>query len=85
MVNANKLSEKEKQQLELGKKLEAFYQSGYVNKKQSILFSFYKGMAAGFGAFLGGTILIAILIWLLNLFSNPVAENLIKALNSSPK
>ena len=80
-----KLTEQEAKQLELGKKLDAFYQSGYVDKKQAVLFSFYKGVAAGFGAFLGGTIVIAILIWVLNLFSNPFAQRIINALNSSPK
>lgn len=53
---------------ELGKKLIAFYESGYVDKKQAIGFSFLKGVAGGFGAFLGGTILIALLLWILSLF-----------------
>lgn len=52
---------------ELGKKLVTFYETGYVDKKQALTFSFLKGVAAGFGAFLGGTILIALLLWILSL------------------
>lgn len=59
-----------KQYEELGKKLVAFYESGYVDKKQAISFSFLKGLAGGFGAFLGGTILIALLLWILSLFDS---------------
>lgn len=68
MTKNERSKTKEAEQLELGKKLQQFYESGYVNKKQAILFSFYKGVAAGFGAFLGGTILIALLIGFLGLF-----------------
>lgn len=69
MAKSSHLTQQDKQ-LELGKKLQSFYESGYVNKKQAILFSFYKGVAAGFGAFLGGTILIALLLWILGFFDN---------------
>ncbi len=54
--------------LELGKRLQAFYDHGYVNKRQALWFSFLKGAASGFGAFLGGTILIALLLWVLSFF-----------------
>jgi hypothetical protein len=58
----------DKQYEDLGKKLMAFYESGYVNKKQALSWSFLKGLAGGFGAFLGGTILIGLLLWILSLF-----------------
>ncbi|HSX45038.1 MAG TPA: DUF5665 domain-containing protein [Candidatus Saccharimonadales bacterium] len=59
----------DKELLELGKKLQSFYDAGYVNKKQAVLFSFYKGLASGLGAFLGGTIVIGLVVWTLSLFS----------------
>lgn len=59
---------KEAELLELGKKLQQFYESGYINKKQTILYSFYKGLASGFGAFLGGSIVAALLLWVLSFF-----------------
>jgi uncharacterized protein DUF5665 len=69
---------KEAELLQLGQKLQNFYNSGYVNKKQAILFSFYKGLASGLGAFLGGTIVIALLLWILSFFSQvPFAPHLI--------
>jgi hypothetical protein len=66
---ASKKDAQQKELLELGKKLQAFYNLGYVNKKQAILFSFYKGLASGAGAFIGGTIVIILLLWALSLFS----------------
>lgn len=68
MASTKKLQDDEL--LELGKKLQQFYDMGYVNKKQTILFSFYKGLAGGLGAFLGGTIIVGLLLWILSLFNN---------------
>lgn len=67
MVSANK-SPNDKKLLELGAKLQAFYDMGYVTKKQALSFSFLKGLATGAGAFLGGTLVIGLLLWLLSLF-----------------
>lgn len=63
---AKKLSDKQYEVL--GKKLVSFYELGYINKKQALLFSFLKGVAGGLGAFLGGTIVIGLLLWALSLF-----------------
>lgn len=72
----------EKELLELGKKLEEFYKHGYVNKKQALLFSVYKGIATGFGAVLGGTIVVGVLIWILSLFDQvPVLDHFIQNIN----
>lgn len=65
-----KVQPNDQELLELGKKLQAFYDSGYVNKKQALHFAFLKGLASGFGAFLGGTILIGLLVWTLSFFEN---------------
>lgn len=53
---------------ELGQKLQDFYELGYINRKTALLFSFLKGLAGGAGAFIGGTLVIAILLWVLSLF-----------------
>lgn len=74
-----KLSDKQYQ--DLGKKLVDFYETGYVDKKQALSFSFLEGLAGGFGAFLGGTILIALLLWILSLFDQvPLVDTVQKAL-----
>jgi hypothetical protein len=61
-----KLSDKQLQ--DLGKKLVTLYETGYVDKKQALTWSFLKGLAGGLGAFLGGTIVIALLLWILSAF-----------------
>ena len=84
MTNKTTRKSTDKELLELGKKLQAFYDMGYVNKKQALLFSFLKGAAGGFGAFLGGTILIALLIWVLSLFQDfPILSHLFEAFERS--
>ncbi len=60
----------DKELLELGKKLQGFYDAGYVNRKQALLFSFLKGLVTGFGAFLGGTVLIGVVLAIISLFKD---------------
>jgi hypothetical protein len=82
MAKTSKLSKDEL--LELGKKLQSFYDSGYINRKQAILFSFYKGLASGLGAFLGGTIMIGLLIWLLSIFGHvPILGHFVNLLRNT--
>ena len=70
--------------LELGKKLQQFYDSGYVNKKQTFLFSFLKGLASGLGAFLGGTIVIGLLLWLLSLVGHvPFVDHIVNPIQDT--
>lgn len=52
--------------IELGKKLQAFYDAGYVDRRQAFLFSFLKGVLAGLGSVVGATLAIAILLWILS-------------------
>jgi len=66
---ATKLTDEEKAQLDLGKKIQEFYNLGYINKKQALTFTLYKGIASGLGVVIGGTIIIALLIWILGQFA----------------
>lgn len=59
----------DKELMDLGQKLKDLYETGYVERKQALWFSFLKGVAGGFGAFLGGTILIGLLLGVLSLFT----------------
>ena len=67
--------------LNLGKKLQQFYNMGYVSKKKALLFTFYRGLAYGAGIFIGGTVVIALVIWILSLFTHvPLAGHFINQL-----
>jgi len=55
--------------LELGKKMQNFFELGYVSKKEGLLFSFYRGLVTGAGAFIGGTLVISVVLWILSLFN----------------
>lgn len=76
----------DKELRELGLKLREVIEIGYVNRKQALWFSFLKGLVGGFGAFLGGTIVIALLLGLLSLFSElPFVGQIIEAFSNSLK
>ncbi len=63
----NKMEPDHNQELfELGKKLEAFYQMGYVDKKSAFWFTFWKGVIYGLGVFIGGTVAVGLLLWLVS-------------------
>lgn len=59
----------EQEQIELGKKLQAFYDTGYVDRKQALGFSILKGAAIGLGTVVGATVGVALLLWVLSLFN----------------
>lgn len=82
------LTETEKKQLELGKKLQSMFEMGYVNKRMAISMSFAKGVASGFGAVVGATIVLALVLWFLSLFDQvpfigPISDAIEAALNQS--
>jgi hypothetical protein len=52
----------------LGRDMWSVYELNYKNRKRMYLFTFGKGIMQGFGIFLGGTILVAILIYSLSFF-----------------
>lgn len=54
---------------ELGRIVASVYETGYLDAAKSYKQSFLKGLFQGFGGVLGATILVAVLIWILSLFS----------------
>ncbi len=64
------LSKQEEAQLELGRKMQAVFDMGYFSRKDALKWSFLKGLATGLGAFVGGTIVIAVLIWVVSRFNS---------------
>jgi len=88
---AQKLSKHtEKELIELGEMLINIHDLGYVNKRRALTYAFLKGMATGVGAFLGGTIVVALLFGILSLLGHVplldrVVEIIQEALRSNPK
>lgn len=78
---------KEQEELiELGKKIKNFFEMGYVSKKDALVFSFAKGIAGGAGAFIGGTLVIALVVWILSIFSEaPIIGEIVKTIQDSLK
>lgn len=63
-----KISETKKYE-KLGRQLEHIFEGGYLNHVRVYRINFLRGLFFGLGAALGGTLLIAIVVWLLSLFS----------------
>ena len=84
MKNKKPISIKDEELMELGHKLQTFYDMGYVSKKQALGFTFLKGIIGGAGAFIGGTLVIALLLWSLSLFSEtPLIGNIVQSVQES--
>ena len=69
LMKADKTTVKEDELMELGESLQRFYELGYTNEKEALKFSFLKGIAQGFGIFIGGTVVVAVVLWLLGSFT----------------
>ena len=66
---------------QIGKMVQNIYDSGYVDRNTVFKMSFLKGLAAGVGSVVGATIVVALLLWVLNLFESvpllgPLTEKL---------
>jgi len=56
----------DKERVEFTKGIEYLFEASYANWKRVLLMSFLKGVATGLGVFLGGTIVVGLLLWLLS-------------------
>ena len=86
MLMVKKHSDKELQKL--GQMMVDMQELGYVGKSRTLGFAFVKGIATGFGVFLGGTVVIGLILWFLGFFDNDVAntiEDALKGANDSIK
>lgn len=52
--------------VEFAKQIEQMYEATQPTWKRLLLVSFAKGVATGFGVFIGGTIVVAITLWILS-------------------
>lgn len=69
-------SSKQKEYEQLGKMVSEIYESGYLDKSKMLKTSFLKGLVSGFGGVVGATVVVALLLWILSLFSAvPFTDN----------
>jgi len=53
----------------LGRMMANIYETGYIDRNQTYKMSFIKGILGGFGGVVGATVIVAIVLWILSLFS----------------
>ena len=74
---------------ELGKMIEAVYETAYINRRRMYKMSFFKGVAGGVGGVVGATVVIAVLAWTLSLLDfgpfKPVVNNIQNTIEQSKK
>lgn len=71
---------------QLGRMLSNIYETGYIDRNQTYKMSFIKGALSGFGGVVGATVLVALFLWILSLFSDVgLVENIRQTLQSGPK
>ena len=73
---------------DLGKMMVNIYESGYITANQSYKSSFLKGVAGGVGGVIGATIVIALIAWILSLFTSipiigPLSHDIQNTIKSS--
>ena len=56
----------DKKRVEFAKQVEYMYEATNPGWRKLLTFAFLKGVATGLGVFLGGTIVVALLLWILS-------------------
>lgn len=79
---AQKLTDQ--QRIEFTKQIEYFYEAAHADAKKIFGQTLLRGIATGLGVFLGGTLFVALLLWMLSLFSDlPFVGDISKAAEHS--
>lgn len=64
--------------------LEDLFEDYYKNRYQLYKMNFFRGIFFGFGGVIGGTIVVALLLWALSLFNQlPFIGNIVEAVQHS--
>jgi hypothetical protein len=64
--------------------MEELFNDYYLHRRQVYKMNFFRGIFFGLGSVLGGTIVVALIIWLLSLFVNfPVVGNYLQGAQNS--
>ena len=76
----------------IGRSIETVVISGHYSKKRLFIFNVLRGLFFGFGSAVGATVVVVIIVWLLNIFSEiPLigdlfqsAQDTVQGVNSTP-
>ncbi len=60
--------------------LDDMFNDVYRNRKRIYGINFIRGVFFGLGAFLGGTVVVALIVWILSRFDWPIIERLLDVL-----
>ena len=76
----------DKELLKLGRNVRDMYEFGYLRIGHMMWYNLLRGIAYGFGLFLGGTIVVALVVWILGFFEQvpmiqPLVDAVLKAIN----
>lgn len=75
---------KSKDYEKVGRSLERMFEGGYLNHWRVYRINFVRGIFFGLGTFLGGTVMVAILIWLMSFFDTlPVIDGFVETIRES--
>jgi hypothetical protein len=78
------MNKKDRELIKLGRMLRDFAELGVISRKELLWVSFLRGVAGGFGAIVGGTLLVAVLLWILGQFDQiPLVGDAVKAISES--
>lgn len=70
----------DKKRVEFAKQVEYMYEAVHPSWRKLLTFAFLKGIATGLGVFLGGTIVVGLLAWILSgLGRIPFLDKIIEA------
>jgi len=83
----------DKELIELGRNIQHVYETGYLRVSKMYWLTFTKGIVYGFGIFLGGTLVVALVAWVVGFFDQvpllqqviDVIRNTMDASNTLPK
>ena len=72
------------ERIEFAKQIEFFYESTHAHLLKVVGFAFLRGVATGVGVFIGGTIVVGLLLWILSgLGQLPFLDNVTDAAKNS--
>jgi hypothetical protein len=89
-MQSNQPKMSDKKRIEFAKQVEYMYEAANPGWRKLLTFAFLKGIATGLGVFLGGTLIVGLLLWALSglghiPFLNDITQTVRNTLEQAPK